>query len=195
MATNTQRTEASRAALIEAGRALFGAHGFKDTSTPMIAKAAGVSRGALYHHFEDKTALFRAVVEAEFKRVEDKIDSFALQAKDPIEMLIEGGEAFIDAMSDETTRRLILIEAPHALSPEDMLSMDNATTSATLREGIEQAQKLGRLPADPPAAALTSMMSGAYDRAVLDGYGASEEGKLAIRHALRSVWFGLSRLA
>ncbi|MEO1102035.1 MAG: hypothetical protein AAFW65_09345, partial [Pseudomonadota bacterium] len=76
-----------------------------------------------------------------------------------------------------------------------MLSMDNEITTSSLQDGIEAAQQLGRLPADIPADALTSMMSGAYDRAVLDGFGTSEEGRLAIRHAIRSLWFGLSKLA
>ncbi|MCF6329375.1 MAG: hypothetical protein L3J02_06210, partial [Henriciella sp.] len=60
--------------------------------------------------------------------------------------------------------------------------------------GIIAAQKAGRLP-DTPANALTSMMSGAYDRAVLDGLANSRKGQLAMRHAIRSVWHALSQMA
>ena len=62
--TNRDRTERTRAALLQAARALFVAKGYADTSTPEIVAAAGITRGALYHHFDDKRALFRAVVAA-----------------------------------------------------------------------------------------------------------------------------------
>lgn len=195
MVANAQRTEVSRSALIEAGRALFGAKGYKDTSTPMIAEAAGVSRGALYHHFKDKESLFHAVAEAEYVIVTNAINVDARAASDPLEALIEGGDAFIATMSDPISRQILLIDGPHILGTETLIALDTDTTTESLTEGIEAAQALGRLPKDIPADALTSMMSGAYDRAVLDGFGASEERRLAIRHAIRSLWFGLSKLA
>ncbi len=194
MATNAQRSLESRRALIDAGRALFGEHGYADTSTPAIAAAAGVSRGALYHHFADKQALFQAVVQDAYESIEAEIENSAFDAGDPLEALIEGGEAFISTMSDPLLRRILLVDGPAVLGGEAMLSMDNDITTNSLQEGIEAAQELGRLPADIPADALTSMMSGAYDRAVLDGFGASEERQLAIRQAIRSLWFGLSKL-
>jgi AcrR family transcriptional regulator len=62
MATNRERTETTQLALIEAARALFVSKGYGDTSTPEIAVAAGITRGALYHHFADKRDLFRQVL-------------------------------------------------------------------------------------------------------------------------------------
>lgn len=58
-----EATEATRAALLEAGRELFAARGYTDVSTDEIVHAARVSRGSLYHHFNDKRDLFRAVFE------------------------------------------------------------------------------------------------------------------------------------
>ena len=61
--TQAERTAATRAVLIDAARALFAEQGFANVSTQAIAAAAGVTRGALYHQFADKTALFTAVYE------------------------------------------------------------------------------------------------------------------------------------
>ncbi|MEO1476152.1 MAG: TetR/AcrR family transcriptional regulator [Pseudomonadota bacterium] len=193
--TNEERSAAARAKLIQAGRSLFGEHGYVGTSTPMIATSAGVSRGALYHHFEDKADLFQAVVEAEYERLEEAIDRTITHVSDPIEILIEGGEGFIAAASDPMAQRILFVDGPSVIGGGMLLAVDNETTTSSLRLGIEAAQAAGKLPKDLPAAALTSMMSGAYDRAVLDGFGKDEESRLAIRHAIRSLWHGLSRLA
>lgn len=195
MATNEERRETTRRKLVEAGRALFGRQGYAATATPAIAEAAGLSRGALYHHFENKGALFRAVVETEYRAVAELIDRTATETPDPLEALIEGGDAFIDAMADPASRQILCVDGPSVCGMAAMVALDNATTTASLREGIEAAQAAGRLPKSLPAAAITSMMSGAYDRAVLDEFGAADEARLAVRQAIRAVWHGLSRLA
>ena len=195
MKTNSQRSEDSRRALVAAARDLFGAQGYGATSTPAIATAAGVSRGALYHHFADKAALFSAVVQAEYSRVEDEIEHDTDPISDTLELLIEGGERFISAMNDPASRQILMVDGPAILGAQQLLAFDRQTTSGSLLAGIAAAQAQGRLPADIPPDALASMMSGAYDRAVLDGFGETDEGRLAILHAIRSLWFGLSKLA
>ncbi|NUS71372.1 MAG: helix-turn-helix transcriptional regulator, partial [Ensifer adhaerens] len=67
--SNRERSDTTRAAILDAARGLFVTRGYADTSTPDIVAAAGLSRGALYHHFEDKKALFRAVAEREASAV------------------------------------------------------------------------------------------------------------------------------
>ena len=76
-----------------------------------------------------------------------------------------------------------------------MNQIDTATTTRELALGIKAAQAAGRLPGDIDAAALTSLMTGAYDRGAIDGFAAAEERRLAVRHAIRAIWFGLSKLA
>ena len=73
--TNEERTAATRAGLIAAGRAAFLARGFAGAGAPEIVAAAGVTRGALHHHFGDKRGLFHAVVEAEAAQVARAIDA------------------------------------------------------------------------------------------------------------------------
>ena len=193
--TNTQRTIEARAKILSVARNLFGKYGYVATSTPMIAKSAGMSRGALYHHFTDKAALFQAVVEAEYERLEANIDLNVSGATDPLEALIEGGEGFIRAASDPLARQILFVDGPSVVGGGMLLAVDNEKTTNSLLHGIKAAQKAGRLPTDIPASALTSMMSGAYDRAVLDGYGKDNKSRLAIHHAIRSMWYGLSKLA
>ena len=141
------------------------------------------------------TRLFAAVVAAEYDRLARQIDEASSGATDPLERLVEGGDGFIAAASDPVSQRLLLIDGPAILGMDALLSADKATTTQSLQDGIEAAQVAGRLPKDISAAALTSLMSGAYDRAVLDGFGATPKARLAIRHAIREMWFGLSRRA
>lgn len=193
--SNAERTEKARADILSAARILFGQNGFSATSTPMIAEAAGVSRGALYHHFADKTEMFRAVAEAEFRRIEASIDTDTDAVNDPLERLIEGGDNFISAMLEPIARRILLVEGPAVLGSEEMRQLDNRTTEQSLREGILAAQSAGRLPRDLSAEAMTSLMSGAFDRAVIDGHSDDEDDRQALREVIRALWFGLSRIA
>lgn len=149
-----------RAALVAAGRKLFIDKGFIATGTPEIVAAAGVTRGALYHHFADKEALFAAVIRAEAEAVAGQIDASGSPDLSPAEALIQGGEAFLTAMREPGRARLMLIEAPAALSPETLADIDAATGGRTLEEGLRTAGVN-----DP--ANLSALLSAAYDRAAL----------------------------
>ncbi|WP_367178621.1 helix-turn-helix domain-containing protein [Devosia sp.] len=91
--TQEERRDATRRALIAAARRQFAENGYAATNTPAIAAEAGVTRGALYHHFADKQALFEAVVEEEHALLALAINA-AAEAEDepgPVRALIEGG--------------------------------------------------------------------------------------------------------
>src|SRR4051812_4771201 len=115
MPTKAEQTERTRAALIAAGRALFADRGFADTSTEELVRAAGVTRGALYHHFRDKRDLFEAVYEDVEQSLVAKIASSITTATDPLDVLRQGADAFLDACLDPAVRRIALLEGPSVL--------------------------------------------------------------------------------
>lgn len=88
--TNAERRDATREALLAAARALFAEKGYAATGTPEIVAAARVTRGALYHHFADKADLFRAVVEAEHRRVAAEVEVVTAEGLAPLDALAAG---------------------------------------------------------------------------------------------------------
>lgn len=164
--TNRERTEATRAALLAAARALFIDKGYADTSTPEIAAMAGITRGALYHHFEDKRALFRAVLEEEARAVADEIERAAPATRSPRKALLAGSLAYLDAMTVPGRTRLLLIDGPAVLGVADTLALDEAHAGRTLRDGLAAALD-GRIAAPVTVDALATLLSAAFDRAAL----------------------------
>ena len=161
--TNRDRTEKTRAALMQAARSLFIDKGYGDTSTPEIVAAAGITRGALYHHFEDKRALFRAIVMDEALAVASAIEREAPAGLSPIDALLSGSAAYLDAMRAPGRTRLLLIEGPSVLGPAEMKELDEDNAARTLRSGLEAAIDERGLP----LAALADLLSAAFDRAAL----------------------------
>lgn len=167
MARNSREgTEATRLALISAARQLFVEKGYADTATPDIVAAAGVTRGALYHHFEDKKALFRAVIERESMAVASDIDRGAASAATPRDALVSGTSAYFAAMAVEGRARLMLLEAPAVLGVERTAEIDRDNAEDRLREGVSD--YLGAAVSADEVRALTKLLSSAFDRAVLE---------------------------
>jgi AcrR family transcriptional regulator len=117
----SQHAEATRRAVLDAARSLFGRQGYAQTSVDEIADAARVTKGAVYHHFAGKEALFRAV----YAEVETEAQAQALQAGDagmaPIDQIVAMMNAYLDAALDLEIRRITLIDGPAivGLEPED----------------------------------------------------------------------------
>ncbi|AEI64950.1 TetR/AcrR family transcriptional regulator [Corallococcus macrosporus] len=160
--SNDERSATTRQALVSASRALFVEKGYAQTSTPEVVAAAAVTRGALYHHFEDKQALLRAVLEREFAELRRAIDAATPPGLDAREALIAGSLAYLDAMAVPGRTRLLLVDGPAVFGHAEMMALDDATAAGSLREGL--AAVLGEGPFLP---ALASLLSAAFDRAAL----------------------------
>lgn len=163
---NADRREETRTALIAAARSLFAEKGYAETGTPEIVAAAQVTRGALYHHFADKAALFHAVVRQEARAVAEEIDETALAAADPVEALSQGAAAYFRAMTCPGRARLILLDGPAVLGIAAMQALDRETGGATLLEGLRAALPDRAIPNDQ-LILLADILSAAFDRAAL----------------------------
>lgn len=160
-----ERTDATRTALIDAARTLFQARGFAATGTPEIVAAAQVTRGALYHHFADKTALFHAVAQRVAQEVADDVASGSEPHERPIDALMEGASAYFASMAASGRARLLLLEAPAVLAPEQVMALNERAGFLALKEGLAQA--LGAASAQAPIHELAVLLSAAFDRAAL----------------------------
>lgn len=114
----------SRTKLIESARALFEQSGYASTSTEALLVATGLTRGALYHHFRDKKALFAAVCEAVHADLSVAIDAAADEVASPEDQLVAGAMAWIDAVSQPGPRQVLLIDAPSVLGAEAWSELD-----------------------------------------------------------------------
>ncbi|MDG4886877.1 MULTISPECIES: TetR/AcrR family transcriptional regulator [unclassified Mesorhizobium] len=182
--SNRDRTEATRADLIRAARKLFTEKSYAETGTPEIVAAAGVTRGALYHHFADKQALLAAVVEQEAATVAAEIDRASPASLSARDALISGSDAYLAAMRAPGRTRLLLLDGPAVLGRAAMDEIDNRHGNRSLREGLIAAMR-ARSMVKLPAEALTAVLAAAFDRAALAiEAGASAEEYRAVLMAL-----------
>jgi AcrR family transcriptional regulator len=152
--TKAEQSEVTRAALVGAAERLFAKHGFADTPTEAVVQAAGVTRGALYHHFRDKTDLFRAVYEVLERRIIERVEQSVAGLTDPLAVLRRGTEAFLDACLEPAVQRIVLLEGPSVLGWETWHEIDMAHGLGMVTAVLEMAMQAGvirRAPVDPLA--------------------------------------------
>jgi AcrR family transcriptional regulator len=147
--TQAQRRAATRQALLDAGRELFAAHGYADAGQEEIVERAGVTRGALSHHFGTKQGLFRAVVEAVEEDLTTRIGEAAMEGTDPLDHLRRGCMAFLDAALDPAVRRIVLIDAPAVLGWESWREMETIYGLGLVSEALEVCMDAGAIPRRP----------------------------------------------
>jgi AcrR family transcriptional regulator len=151
--TQAARSARTRGALLAAARELFAAKGFAATGREEIAERAGVTRGALYHHFASKTDVAAAVVEQLEGELVDLVVAAALRGSGVRDQLHRGCRAYMDACADPTMAR-ILSEAPAVLGIEACRALDAVACAPLLAEVFARAAEEGvTVPGDPEVAA------------------------------------------
>jgi AcrR family transcriptional regulator len=163
--TQAERLAATRAALLKAAKTVFAEQGYEAAATEEIVRRAKVTRGALYHHFEDKRALFDAVASEVAREIATKIDAMT-PMDDPLQALIVGTGAFLDACLDPAVRRIYLIDAPAVLGWHRWREIDAPHGVRSLREGVTA--MLAQRPDDALAVEPTTfLLAGAFNEAAL----------------------------
>src|SRR5260370_36114710 len=122
--TQEERREAASEALLAAGRKLFGARGYAGVSSAALAAAAGLTTGAMYRHFEDKAALFRAVFESVEAELAASVRQEAAGPGDALIRVEKGALAFLVAAREPLVRRIVLIDGPAVLGWEPWRHID-----------------------------------------------------------------------
>jgi AcrR family transcriptional regulator len=166
--TQAERAAETREALIAAARPLFAAHGFAEVALETIVRSAGVTRGALYHHFADKTELFAAV----FEQVEGEVATrmgeavAAADQTDPVEVMRLGAGFWLDACSDPEIQRIVLVDAPAVLGWTRWTEIGNRYNIGLVRALLANAIETGLIPSQPIEATALTML-GAMREATL----------------------------
>ncbi|MGZ4178354.1 MAG: TetR family transcriptional regulator [Solirubrobacteraceae bacterium] len=165
--TKAAQREATSGALIAAGRELFAERGYAAVGTEEIVQRAGVTRGALYHHFRGgKEELFRAVlvqISAETARL---VAAEAVARSDPWESLTAGIDAFLDACAQPEVQRIVLVDGPSVLGWDVWRAIDSENVLGLVEAALQRAIDAGRVIPQPPKA-LAQVLLGALNEAAM----------------------------
>ena len=147
--SKAEQADSTRTALGAAARQLFTERGYAATSTTEIVERAGVTRGALYHHFAAKEDLFRAVFEQLEDEVTKHVAKEALTSADPLEQLRRGTRAYLDACIDPAVQRVVLLEGPSVLGWQTWQEIEQRYGYGLVVAGVEAAIGAGLIAAQP----------------------------------------------
>ena len=188
--TQAERSAATRDALVAAGRALFGARGYADVGTEEVVRAAGVSRGALYHHFADKAELFAAVLESVEETTNARVVAAVMAAgpDDPITAMQRGTAAFLDVCAEPEMARIMLIDAPAVLGAQGWSDASTESDIGLVVQLITHGIELGRIRPQP-VVPLARILLGALREAAL--FLASAPDPAAAREEVGAVLNGI----
>lgn len=159
----------------------FGEYGYADTSLEAVVQEAGVTRGALYHHFAGKQGLFEAVVAQVQRAIAAQTADAAQQSATPWEGFVVGCHAWLEAASDPVRQKILVIEAPAVLGWERWLQLDAEGGASLLRAGLEELSAAGMIQ-DVSPEALFHLLNGAMNQAVV-WIAQADDPALALRQA------------
>lgn len=185
--TQGERSAATREALTTAARRLWGERGFAEVGTPEIAREAGVTRGAMYHQFADKTALFVAVIEDVEQRVMDELAAGVAAARPttPAAALRAALDQWLTICVDPEVRQLVLLDAPSVLGWARFRELTQDYSLGMTEQLLRAAMDAGQL-APQPVRPLAHVLIGALDEGamVIAGADDRERARREVREVL-----------
>ena len=146
--TNEERSRRTRGVLVATARELFEAKGYAGTSIEDVVRHAGVTRGALYHHFPTKQSLFDAVIVDIQDELAARVEEAAGADGDPWDRFVAAWLSFIAAAHEAGVRRLML-EAPTVLGHRRWHEIDYGYYLSQIVDALVTLHRLGLLDADP----------------------------------------------
>jgi AcrR family transcriptional regulator len=166
--TQTERSAATKRALLSAARRLWGERGYAAASTPEIAEAAGVTRGAMYHQYANKTELFIAVLEAIETEVIERLtrDVIAAEPRTPAETLHITADAWLQIAVEPEIRQLMLLDAPSILGWAGFREISQRYGLGMTEQLLSAAIEAGQLRAQPTRPLATIVLA-ALDEAAM----------------------------
>jgi AcrR family transcriptional regulator len=148
LTTKAEKAASTKAKIITVARRLFATRGYAGTSTEAVLEESQVSRGALYHHFETKEALFAAVMEA----VEEDITAATAKARgsvtDPVEALRKAFNVFLDLACETEVRQIVLMDAHSVLGWQKWREIEERYGLGRLKLAMKAIAATGRIPED-----------------------------------------------
>lgn len=190
--TQAERRESTRAALIDAGRRLFAERGYEAVSSEEIVAAAGVTRGALYHHFDGKRGLFGEVFEQIEAELVGRFDLSGLVGATPLDALLGAVDQFLELSLESEVQRIALLDGPSVLGWEAWYEVEARHGLGLIEAGLNAALEAGEIkPVPVPELAL--MLLGALIEAALQLARAEDQpaAKQRAGAALRALLDGL----
>lgn len=145
MAKQDQRREQTRAQLLEAARRLFLSHGYAATTTQLILKETGLSKGALYHHFDSKSDMFEALYEDASRTAIRRAVAAVDMSRSPYERLKTSTLAWLSEIRDPNVAKIMLELGPEALGWARAKAIEDAYSLPMMKAGIEAAQASGEI--------------------------------------------------
>ena len=196
MAKQAERREATREAIVAAAAVQFGDKGFALTTIDEIAAAAGVAKGAVYHHFPGKEAIFEAVFQRTSAALASDLRAKVARAPDALAMLTRGTEAYFEACARGPIGRIILEDGPAVLGWARWREIDEEHFGRAIPQALAVAMEQ-RLIDRQPIGPLARLLLGAVTEAAAACAASADPATTGKAHAaaFRRLIQGLRRRA
>lgn len=192
MVSQAERRAATRGAILRAAEDLFSRQGFAATTVDEIAAAAGVAKGAVYHHFPAKEAMFEAVFEQASLALVRRVMAASSNARDVLDGMVVGSRAYFAACAEPATGRVILRDGPAVLGWEKWRRIDSEHFGRMIPAALKAAMDQGLL-APQPVEPLARLLVGAVTESAVACVASDDPARTGREHvaALEAVIEGL----
>jgi AcrR family transcriptional regulator len=145
MTTKTEKAASTKARIVAVARRLFASRGYDGTSTEAVLEESQVSRGALYHHFDTKEALFAAVLEEVEVDITAATGRARANATDPVEALGAAFDSFLDMASESEVRQIVLTDAHSVVGWQKWREIEDRHGLGRLKQALKIVAAAGRI--------------------------------------------------